>query len=52
MRTKSPSPKARAKRVLKDIRPAIRKHYSAEDKIRIVLVAPDVRFGQPNGDTF
>ena len=37
MRTKSPSPKAPAERVLKDIRRATRRHYSAEDKIRIVL---------------
>ena len=37
MRTKSPSPKAPAEQVLKDIRRARRKHYSAEDKIRIVL---------------
>jgi transposase len=37
MRTKSPSLKAPAERVLKDIRRATRKHYSAEDKIRIVL---------------
>src|SRR5580698_7731976 len=37
MRTKSPGPKAPAERVLKDIRRATRKHYSAEDKIRIVL---------------
>lgn len=37
MRTKSPSSKAPAERVLKDIRRATRKHYSAEDKIRIVL---------------
>jgi transposase len=37
MRTKSPSPKEPAERVLKDIRRATRKHYSAEDKIRIVL---------------
>ena len=37
MRTKSPSPKTPAERVLKDIRRATRKHYSAEDKIRIVL---------------
>jgi transposase len=37
MRTESPSPKAPAERVLKDIRRATRKHYSAEDKIRIVL---------------
>ena len=37
MRTKSPSPKAPGERVLKDIRRATRKHYSAEDKIRIVV---------------
>jgi transposase len=37
MRTKSPSLKEPAERVLKDIRRATRKHYSAEDKIRIVL---------------
>ena len=37
MRTKNPSPKEPAERVLKDIRRATRKHYSAEDKIRIVL---------------
>jgi transposase len=37
MRMKSPSPKVPAERVLKDIRRATRKHYSAEDKIRIVL---------------
>ena len=37
MRTRSTSPKAPAERVLKDIRRATRKHYSAEDKIRIVL---------------
>ena len=37
MRTKTPSSKEPAERVLKDIRRATRKHYSAEDKIRIVL---------------
>ena len=37
MRTKAPSLKAPAERVLKDIRRATRRHYSAEDKIRIVL---------------
>ncbi len=37
MRTKSPNAKEPAERVLKDIRRATRKHYSAEDKIRIVL---------------
>jgi transposase len=37
MRTKTAGPKEPAERVLKDIRRATRKHYSAEDKIRIVL---------------
>ena len=37
MRTKTPGPKEPAERVLKEIRRATRKHYSAEDKIRIVL---------------
>ena len=37
MRMKSPSSKAPAERVLKDIRRATRRHFSAEDKIRIVL---------------
>jgi transposase len=37
MRTKSPNAKAPAERVLKDIRRATRRHYSAEDKVRIVL---------------
>ena len=37
MRTNPRSLKAPAERVLKDIRRATRKHYSAEDKIRIVL---------------
>ena len=37
MRTKSPTSKAPAEQVLKEIRRATRKHYSAEDKIRIVL---------------
>jgi transposase len=37
MRTKTSGPKEPAERVLKDIRRATRKHYSAEDKIRIVL---------------
>jgi transposase len=37
MRTNLRSLKAPAERVLKDIRRATRKHYSAEDKIRIVL---------------
>jgi transposase len=37
MRTNPRSLKAPAEQVLKDIRRATRKHYSAEDKIRIVL---------------
>ena len=37
MRAKSSSHKAPAERVVKDIRRATRKQYSAEDKIRIVL---------------
>src|SRR5471030_3081590 len=37
MRMKSPTSKAPAERVLKDIRRATRRHFSAEDKIRIVL---------------
>ena len=34
---KSPPKKAPAERVVKDIRQATRRHFSAEDKIRIVL---------------
>ena len=37
MRTKTPISKAPAEQVVKDIRRATRKHYSAEDKIRIVV---------------
>ena len=37
MRPKSSSTKKRAERVVKDIRRATRRHFSAEDKIRIVL---------------
>ena len=37
MRAKSLESKAPAERVVKDIRRATRKHYSAEDKIRIVV---------------
>ena len=37
MRAKSLAPKASAERIVTDIRRATRKHYSAEDKIRIVL---------------
>ena len=37
MRAKPSSQKAPAERVVKDIRRATRKQYSAEDKIRIVL---------------
>jgi len=37
MRPKSSKSKASAERVVKDIRRATRRHFSAEDKIRIVL---------------
>lgn len=37
MSPKSSSPKTPGEKVVKDIRRATRKHYSAEDKIRIVL---------------
>ena len=37
MRQKSGTPKSASERIVKDIRRATRKHYSAEEKIRIVL---------------
>jgi transposase len=37
MRQKPSTPKSPSEKVIKDIRRATRKHYSAEDKIRIVL---------------
>ena len=37
MRQKSETPKRSSEQVVKDIRRATRKHYSAEEKIRIVL---------------
>jgi transposase len=37
MRRKSEPGKAPAEQVIKDIRRATRRHFSAEDKIRIVL---------------
>ncbi len=37
MKLKSNQPKATAEQVVKDIRRATRRHYSAEDKILIVL---------------
>ena len=37
MRPKSSKPKASVERVVKDIRRSTRRHFSAEDKIRIVL---------------
>ncbi len=37
MRAKSSSAKKPAEQVVKDIRRATRRHFSAEDKIRIVL---------------
>ena len=37
MRPKPSTPKSRSEKLVKDIRRATRKHYSAEEKIRIVL---------------
>ena len=37
MKLKSNQPRAFAEQVVKDIRRATRRHYSTEDKIRIVL---------------
>jgi transposase len=37
MRQKSVTPNASSEQIVKNIRQATRKHYSAEDKIRIVL---------------
>ena len=37
MSQKSETPKVSSEQIVKDIRRATRKHYSAEDKIRIVL---------------
>ena len=37
MKLRSNQPKASAEQVVKDIRRATRRHYSTEDKIRIVL---------------
>ena len=37
MKLKSNQPKATAAQVVKDIQRATRRHYSTEDKIRIVL---------------
>ena len=37
LKLKSNQPKATAEQVVKDIRRATRRHYSTEDKIRIVL---------------
>ena len=39
MSQKSLNPKLTSGRLVKDIRRATRKHYSAEDKIRVVLRA-------------
>ena len=46
MRSNPMNTKAPAERVLKDIRRATRRHFSAEDKIRIVLdgLRTDSRF--------
>jgi len=48
MRPKSSKPKASAERVVKDIRRRTRRHFSAEDKIRIVLegLRGDVRVAE------
>ena len=37
MRQKSTTPTSPSERLVKTIRPATRKHYSAEEKIRVVL---------------
>ena len=37
MRPKSSKPKVTAEKVVKDIRRKTRRHFSAEDKIRVVL---------------
>jgi transposase len=37
MRPKSSSPKTTSEKIVRDIRRATRKHYLAEEKIRIVL---------------
>jgi transposase len=41
--------KAPAERIVKDIRRATRRHFSAEDKIRIVLVSVVRTFGTTCG---
>lgn len=41
MKLKSNQPKATAEQVVKDIRRATRRHYSTEDKIRVVLSGLD-----------
>ena len=43
MKLKSNQPKVSAEQVVKDIRRATRRHYSTEDKIRIVLSGLRVR---------
>jgi transposase len=48
MRRKSEPDKAPAEQVIKDIRRAARRHFSAEDKIRIVLEACAAKTASPN----
>ena len=48
MRRKSRPDKAPAEQVVKDIRRTARRHFSAEDKIRIVLNAADGRLDLPH----
>ncbi len=48
MRQKSGPDKAPAEQVVKDIRRAARRHFSGEDKIRIVLNAADGRLDLPH----
>ena len=45
MRQKSTTPTSPSERLVKNIRRATRKHYSAEEKIRVVL--DDLRGEQP-----
>ena len=47
MKLKSNQPRATAEQVVKDIRRATRRHYSTEDKIRIVSLMPTS--GRPIG---
>jgi hypothetical protein len=46
--TSGPTKKAPAEAVLKDIRRVTRRQFSAEEKIRIVLMACEVRTASPS----